>query len=309
MKLIMRAYQTLILQPYFRVRTWWPLWYYVLNGLPRSRFNRARPALSSLQQRIVTDLKKDGIAVTSLEELFPGESLLDTFQRWEAAHPPPVETAGKKKFLREYWDLFPDLDLENPFVKFSLTDTVVDIAESYMGMWVRNTQHHLAKTLPDPDRSLIQSQQWHRDPEEKRMCKVFVYLNDVDDTAGPFTYLFGSTYGNKYGSLFPQRPPEGAYPPGDIVLARGGTDVHAMTGKAGTVMFCDTSGLHFGGRATENERIMYTNVFLSPLFSEGARYRVTNPDAVAALPEKQRYLLSGPHYHESKPAVMDAMGS
>ncbi len=241
----------------------------------------------------MSDLRRDGIAVSSLEELFPGESVLETLRAWEQAHPPVEDTAGKKKFLREYWELISTFDEKNPFVSLALRDTVIDIVESYMDMWVRFKQFHLGKTLPDPERPLAGSQQWHRDPEEKRMCKMFIYLNDIDETAGPFTYLFGSTYGNKYGRLFPQKSPEGSYPAEAEVRARGGTDIHAMTGKAGTVMFCDTSGLHFGGRATGHERIMFTAAFASPLYSEGARYVIPNKEVVGTLPEKQRYVLSG----------------
>lgn len=293
MKLLARLYQTLILHPYFAIRTWWPLWFFVLNAGPRRLFRAQAPTLSPLGTRIVEDLRKNGIAVTSLEELAPGTPLLEQLQAWEREHPPVADTAGKKKFLREYWALVPELDLHNPFVSFALSDTVVDIVESYMDMWVRFKQYHLGKTLPDPERPLAGSQQWHRDPEEKRMCKMFIYLNDVDETAGPFTYLFGSTYGNKYGSLFPQKTPEGSYPSEEAVRAKGETDIHPMTGKAGTVMFCDTSGLHFGGRASHNERIMFTAAFASPLYSEGARYTMSNPAALSSVSAKQQYLLSG----------------
>ena len=294
MKLLTHLYQNTILRPYFILRTWWPLWFYVLNSGPRAKLRSTRPALSAVQERIVRELRTNGIAVTSLEELFPGEPILTTLQAWTKTHSPVEDTAGRKKFLREYWKLIPEFDVTNPFITLTLRDTVIDIVESYMDMWVRFKQYHLGKTLPDPERPLAGSQQWHRDPEEKRICKMFIYLNDIDETAGPFTYLFGSTYGNRYGSLFPQKTPMGSYPAEAEVRQAGGNDIHPMTGSAGTVMFCDTSGLHYGGRATHTERIMFTAAFASPLFSEGARYHITDPTILDNLPEKQRYLLSGP---------------
>ena len=63
----------------------------------------------------------------------------------------------------------------------------------------------------------VSSQRWHRDPEDRKLCKVFIYLNDVDENAGHFTYVKGSHYLGKWGKLFPQKPPKGFYPPSGAV--------------------------------------------------------------------------------------------
>ena len=68
-------------------------------------------------------------------------------------------------------------------------------------------------TIPDPSaETRVKSQQWHRDPWDEHITKVFVYFSDVDEDAGPFEYV-------------PQEPPgsgtatsgrgssEGVYPP------------------------------------------------------------------------------------------------
>ena len=47
------------------------------------------------------------------------------------------------------------------------------------------------------------------------MCKVFIYLSDVDETAGPFIYVKGSAMRGTnpaYRTLFPQKKPLGSYP-------------------------------------------------------------------------------------------------
>jgi hypothetical protein len=181
---------------------------------------------------------------------------------------------------------------------------ILAIANAYLGMWTRMTQLDLRKTLALGNEHIpTQSQKWHRDPEEKRMLKCFIYLSDVVGDAGPFTYARKSTYGNRYGSLFPQRPPEGSYPLEDDVRRMiPAADITPMTGSAGTVIFCDTSGLHFGGRARSKERIMFTSSYNSSAFTEGARYIMPDGlrDDIGRLPAEVQFALSA-HRIKSAP--------
>ena len=143
-------------------------------------------------------------------------------------------------------------------------------------MYSRLKYHDLAKTMPiAKDGKAVLSQKWHRDPEEKRICKVFIYLSDVDETSGPFTYAYKSTFRNKYGHLSPQKPPASTYPPDGYVEKNiPKEELREMTGKAGTMIFCDTSGLHKGGLATEKERIMYTAYYASWACKDATRYKL-----------------------------------
>jgi len=109
-----------------------------------------------------------------------------------------------------------------------------------------------------------QSQGWHRDPGDKKICKIFLYVNDVDETAGPFMYVRGSQYGGVYRRFFPQRLPRGYYPPeGAVEKIIPSTEIQTLTGKAGTIIFADTTGIHRGGYATKKERIMFTAAYSS----------------------------------------------
>lgn len=110
------------------------------------------------------------------------------------------------------------------------------------------------------------SQRWYRDPGMKRMVKVFIYLTSVDEESGPFTYVLGSHAGGRWRRLFPQKqfglhgiyPREGAV---DRVLPK--SDIKVCTGSAGTVIFCDTIGMHKGGYSLSKARIMYTSVYVA----------------------------------------------
>ena len=120
----------------------------------------------------------------------------------------------------------------------------------------------------------IDSQRWHRDPEDKIVVKMFLYLNDVDEKTGPFMYVRGSHHLGKYKNLFPTAPPAGSYPPlGSVEEKISKGDINIKTGRAGTIIFCETSGLHKGGYATEKERLMFTAIYASKVATSPKVYK------------------------------------
>ena len=118
------------------------------------------------------------------------------------------------------------------------------------------------------------TQLWHRDPEDRYILKVFLYLSDVDDGAGPFTYAAGSHPKAKL-----RREPaftsdaDGARRSDDGQMAEvvpPGRWVKG-TGPRGTLIFADTRGYHKGGLARERDRLLYTCQFLSKAAGGGLR--------------------------------------
>jgi hypothetical protein len=117
----------------------------------------------------------------------------------------------------------------------------------------------------------VASQRWHRDPEDEHVVKVFVYFSDVDEEAGPFEYVRGSTAGGRYGHLWPWGDGP-RYPPADELEASvAAEDRLAVTGSAGTVILCDTGGFHRGGFARTKPRILSIATFLRRDRKEGRR--------------------------------------
>jgi ectoine hydroxylase-related dioxygenase (phytanoyl-CoA dioxygenase family) len=155
-----------------------------------------------------------------------------------------------------------------------MNQCILDIVNSYMQMYTKLNYYYLTQTIPVCNTRATYSQCWHRDPEEPRMCKMFIYLSDVDETAGPFIYIPYTVRGQKWSHLFPQKPPSGNYPPEESVkkLPQHETRL-TITGTAGIVIFCDTTGLHRGGYATVKDRVMFTAFYTSPRWSEPQRYK------------------------------------
>lgn len=276
----------ILLRPYYSIRNSWNFWYYILNYRARMLYKKHAPRLSPVQQRIVADMRKDGIAFSTLEELFPGKGVLRTLQEWtkEAKHAGENELEHKKNYLRPLWSIGATFDLNHPFLSLSLSSEILGIVNSYDNMFRRLNSLHYAETLPVGDNEPIRSQRWHRDPQEKKQVKFFLYVNDVDEEAGPFMYVRGSQYGDpRYGSLFPQHLPFGVYPPDNVVERWVRTeDIVTALGSAGTVIFCDTSGLHRGGYARRRSRFMFTALYPSMWWTEKPRFRIA-PEVRAQL--------------------------
>ena len=229
--------------------------------------------LDSVQEKIIYDLNLNGIATASFGELFPkGEfsKLLDWVQKNEVN----LKQKRKKKFLYSYYgteDSSKPIDLENPFVQFYLSEKLLQIAVSYLGYIPQLYEMYIEKTLPVGDASPEYSQNWHRDPEEKKTLKIFLYLNDVNIDCGPFTYILRSqpTAKSRLSKLFPQKLPYGSYPDADSIKDSVDDNSYFVAkAEKATLIFCDTAGIHRGGHATKHHRIMSTAFFPSKRYSE-----------------------------------------
>jgi ectoine hydroxylase-related dioxygenase (phytanoyl-CoA dioxygenase family) len=111
----------------------------------------------------------------------------------------------------------------------------------------------------------VASQKWHRDPEDLHVVKVFTYFSDVDEEAGPFQYIPGSTEGGPYGDLWRWTVTGETYPPQEALAERIPPSEHLTAeGPAGTVILCDTSGFHRGGFAKTKPRLSSYFTFVSP---------------------------------------------
>ena len=232
---------------------------------------------------MLNDLNTKGICTINFSDLFQ-KPALDDMAAWIVDNESKLTQKPKKKYLFSYFgtnDGELPLDLSNPFVKFYLSTEILEIASSYLGYIPQLFEVYVEKTIPIGVEEPTHSQNWHRDPEEKRTLKVFIYLSDVTKEAGPFTYVEGSspTGNGKYRSLFPQKLPDGSYPTETQLSSLiDSSDLFVATGAQGSIIFCDTAGLHRGGYAKNRHRIMSTGYFPSKYFSESPRFSTNGID-------------------------------
>lgn len=95
--------------------------------------------------------------------------------------------------------------------------------------------------------SVLQS--FHRDAEDWRYLKVFVYLTDVDAGAGPHVYV--------HGSHLTQAPLRlRFYSDAEIAHANGPERLLTATGTRGFCFAVDTAGIHKGAAPVQQPRLM-----------------------------------------------------
>lgn len=275
MKQLIKKNIGMVSRAYHTVRSARPVWN-LINTKGRKNFRNSPVSLEGEQKKLVEDLRRDGIAITHADKILPPgvfaelqKYAMDRWdqqevqERYERRHEAMKgdKLMNKSFFLVDLWKGEQVLDLNNPFTKFSLSSPVLNVIHSYMNMWMKFTDWRLQVTVPMPEgmRSYA-SQDWHRDPEDQQLVKMFLYLNDVDENSGPFIYLKNSHIYGKLRHLFPQKPPRGSTGD-DAKIPQENRQV--CTGKAGTIIFCDTSGLHRGGHAKSNNRFMYTSIYES----------------------------------------------
>lgn len=272
--LVRRAKQT-----YYSARNSQPIWFF-LNRKPRRAWEDLNIKLSDKENLIADTLKRDGIAASSLsdffEEKFIGELRRAADYYKNNPNVPEVDRSHikgtNKTFLKKLWGYYDvvvsEKDFrENLFLRLALSESVLKIAGEYFGGMAPRFYHFdLQETIVVPPAEAPKlSQRWHRDPEDKKMCKVFVYFSDVEEEgAGPFKYVLGSQSGGRWSKFFPQRPPAGVYPPEGAVEKKVPTgEILTCFGKTGAMIFCDTAGLHKGGFSTTRPRLMLTLTFVS----------------------------------------------
>ncbi len=284
-----------LVRSYFKMRTKLPVWLW-LNKKAIKLFNKNSPRIDETQKRIIDDLTKNGIAVTHVDELWPGENKLARLQNYAKE----LEEAGtgektSKTFLTYLLPVKPVLDIENILIKLAVHEKVLAVINSYLGMFSKFYYFTLNITHPVPDgTNPEQSQRWHRDPEDIKMAKMFIYLNDVDEGTGPFIYVPQSNFGGKWNKIFPQRPPIGYYPPdGELEKIIPPGEIKKFVARAGTIIFADTAGLHKGGYATQKERVMLTVGYSSSSSPLAEQYSLPGnaKEKVEKLSPAQKYAI------------------
>jgi hypothetical protein len=299
------------------------------NPPSRQLIKTHSPTLSETQRKVVQDLEAEGIAFVAFDALGVNPQQWDALRKMVSDYTTAVATLlsqndktqlaaitdlgplehNREKLKRFVSDkgrgddylfkLYPEgptLDLSNPLLQIALDGSVLDVINVYMGLWSKITYTDVWHTLPIPVGRRVGSQKWHRDPEDKKMVKVYLYLADVDKGAGPLEYVRGSTIGKKYGHLWPYRP-SGHYPPeGQVEQKIPSSEFVLGTGSTGTMIFCDTSGLHRGGIATTGARIVATWTFVTPASLYWRRFKVTenNSNGKSSLSDAAKYALTDP---------------
>jgi ectoine hydroxylase-related dioxygenase (phytanoyl-CoA dioxygenase family) len=246
------------------------------NRASRRRFSSDHPALDDQQQRVVSDLAEQGYSVVSFSELFSAEELAaidaqavqfaeDTASglAWDGEQ---LRVREGKEFVVRLHSYDSELGLDDPWFRVCTSRRMLDIANSYVGLRTKLEYVDVWYSVPQPGTAVrVASQKWHRDFNDRKLVKAFLYLVDVDETMGPFEYVPGSAGDGPYAGLWPWEPLGRNYPSQDEFAERvPDASIRTFTAPYGTLIFCDTSGFHRGGLSTTRPRVLATVTYSSP---------------------------------------------
>ena len=263
------------------------------NISPNKKFKNASLSLTNAEKKIFTELKENGISITHINALFPDMNLqnLISLANQEIEKPEnktKIDNANKKisegrgKYYNvQFWNGV-KFQERNEFTDLFLQESVVKIAASYLETYCKMYYLDLWYNIPTDGKSIL-SQKWHRDPDDLNCVKVFLYLNDVDENMGPFSYIPKTPYGNILGNTFPRGAPGQPGPSPEQINEKFGDQSISCTGDAGTIIFCDTTGLHKGGHSLSKPRYLLNACFRS----NGSywRYSQEHKDSIANFRE------------------------
>lgn len=252
------------------------------------------PRLPSLDPRdlpLLEGLRRDGAMVLNVDDLGFGEAN-PMFAALDKLVP---ELASRTANGDNQPRLAPKRMMEFPEVyALGLNERLLRLVENYIGLPIKYHGVDVRREVADGKPNDVR--QWHLDNEDWRMCRMIVYLNDVDASGGPFEYVQRSDTIAAAASL--------GYVSGFVTDARMERVVprarwHKAIGKAHTVAFADTARVfHRASPPVARDRYSITLTWTSrqPLKDYPAyRYtpqawdyfvRTTSPAAMAALPDQ-----------------------
>jgi hypothetical protein len=267
-------------------------WRYVLNLGPSAAYALHGKAPSGEAARVLQVLNRDGVAITSVDALLGPQScypelVRETEQRLQAnaellqqdRDAAEKRDGGKQKpFMHFLLGQNPAVDPRSVYARIALEEPITAIVNGYLGMYCSlcayNVWYNFVTKGP-----AIQSQLWHRDPEDRYILKVFICLSDVDEGCGPFTYAPGTHQKGNFRQQPPYLHKDGMTPRSDdsqmAAVVPADRWVKGL-GKKGSIIFADTRGFHKGGLVRERDRILYIAEFLSQAAGRGVS---TSPDS------------------------------
>jgi hypothetical protein len=127
---------------------------------------------------------------------------------------------------------------------------VLQIARAYLGC--RPTISSVGLTWSFPSHAAAQradAQYFHRDADDWRFLKLFVYLTDVDEQSGPHEFVTASHHSS--GRIF-SKP----YTDEELERSYGRHSMVKITGPKGTTFIEDTWGLHKGHVPISRPRLL-----------------------------------------------------
>jgi hypothetical protein len=121
-----------------------------------------------------------------------------------------------------------------------------------------------------------QAEHFHRDVDDWKFVKLFVYLSDVNVNNGPHVYV-------THSAASPQLRQIRRFPDSEVIEAFGQEKVLKLTGRAGEGFLEDTFGIHKGQPVLQGRRLIFQAVYSMFALPYGPKQPVTTCAEMASL--------------------------
>jgi hypothetical protein len=207
------------------------------------------PVISTSDRALVETIKRDGVVITSLEALgIPSNPRFFQVAQKLMSEIPKSISGQKNEFVVH---ATPQQMMEHPEIfLWGLEQRLLNIVENYLGLPVAYQGVFYRRDIANE--VAIKSRLWHIDMEDRKVLKIIVYLNDVNDDTGPFQYIPHSLTSTAVRSL---KYRSGYIRDETMQQAISPGNWKSCTGLSGTVIFAATSSIfHRGKIPVANDR-------------------------------------------------------
>ncbi|MCC5639605.1 2OG-Fe(II) oxygenase [Nostoc sp. CHAB 5844] len=203
------------------------------------------PTISKQDLELVEKINNEGVVVTSLDNLgiVSNTQLLQAAKQLASQMKPDINSDDNNYVIHA--SLQQMLKYSQIFL-WGLEQRLLNITEHYLGLPVA---YHGAYFRRDIANKLEKgSRLWHIDPEDRKVLKIIVYVNDVTENQGPFQYISPSLTLQIVQSL---KYTYGYIPNQTIQKVISPTNYKSCTGNSGTVIFAGTGSIFHRGKPPE----------------------------------------------------------
>ena len=232
-------------------------------------FARRRPKANILDharaETAVSDL--NGAGLHGLGQLLSQEQcseLLDYFQQkqvrdpYRSTHPEFLPLSGNRH-PEGHIAHHNAADIVNaPYLMDLANDPrILDIVGAFLGC--KPTIGYMATWWSYPTSGAQQAENYHRDVDDWKFVKLFVYITHVDAQSGPHKYVIHTSTNPALGRI-------GRFEDKEVADTFGDENILTMTSKAGEGFLEDTFGVHKGQPVQKGHRLLFQVVYtLTPL--------------------------------------------
>lgn len=151
---------------------------------------------------------------------------------------------------------------DSAILRLALDPNILQVITGYMG--IKPVLHAVGSWYNFPThQDASHSQLWHRDPEDVKIVKVFIYLDPVGPENGPFAYLPRTHPMAEYSDISPEHTHLRRITDAEMEKSFERQHWIECTGPAHSMIMAETVGFHRGGYVREGHRMLVSFTYTS----------------------------------------------